>query len=159
MAAEANTFSDVYDQADVLNLLLKYKQVQSQSQVTPQTQHQRFTQPVRLATVTSDSQRECLLPLCAEESWGVVRSQQQQLEVTAAGLTTTRQVLCQVSTSSWMTCTTFQASSTHQTSMHSRSRSLCRRSPSLSSKSPCSLRSRLSSSPWCHNHSSSSSSH
>ena len=55
VAAEANRLPDThYDsfQAEVLNLLQKYKRQGPPSE--PTTQHQRLTQPVRSATVTSN---------------------------------------------------------------------------------------------------------
>ena len=48
-------------QAEVVNLLHRAKRSDTPSQ-PPTTQHQRLTQPVRSATVTSDSQREGVLP-------------------------------------------------------------------------------------------------
>ena len=63
IATEADRLPDArYDsfQAEVFNILLKYKRPDAPSQ--PTMQHQRLTQPVRSATVTSASQREGILP-------------------------------------------------------------------------------------------------
>ena len=64
VAAEAKKLpDDKYNvfQAEVFSLLQRAKRSDSPTQ-PPTTQHQRLTQPFRSATVTSDSQREGILP-------------------------------------------------------------------------------------------------
>ena len=66
-------------QAEVFNLLQRAKRsdAPSQSSQPPTTQHQPLTQPVRSATVTSDSQREGVLPpvpVCRSQNQGSSQS-------------------------------------------------------------------------------------
>ena len=64
IATEADRLPDPrYDifQAEVFNQLQSFKRPDAPSQATT-TQHQRLAQPVRSATITSDSQREGILP-------------------------------------------------------------------------------------------------
>ena len=79
VAVEAEKLpDDKYDvfQAEVFHLLHRAKHSDTPSQ-PPTTQHQQLTQPVRSATVTSDSQREGVLPpvpLCRSHNQGSSQS-------------------------------------------------------------------------------------